>query len=121
MNIPLSAGNNGRINVKVVTNGFTKMLVISDSNQEDDWVAIEKQNVNKKTQFKFLNFEFFEQGKEEVAQRILELSIESIMISMIHRRRELMTFFISKIKADLEEVDSSYKIKFAVGYIQLDN
>lgn len=40
---------------------------------------------------------------------------------MIHRRKELMSFFISKIRADLEEIDESYKIKFAVGYIQLDN
>ena len=31
MNIPGLAGHLGRVNVKVVTNGFTKMLVISDS------------------------------------------------------------------------------------------
>lgn len=66
MNIKNSAGNIGRVNVEVVTNGFTKILVISDSNQEDDWVAIEKQNLSQGSKFKFLNFQFFEKGKEEV-------------------------------------------------------
>jgi hypothetical protein len=56
MNIKNSAGNIGRVNVEVVTNGFTKILVISDSNQEDDWVAIEKQNLSQGSKFKFLNF-----------------------------------------------------------------
>ena len=60
MNIPGSAGHLGRVNVKVVTNGFTKMLVISDSRQEDDWVEDEKNKKEEPNQFKFLNFEFFD-------------------------------------------------------------
>ena len=121
MNIPASAGHLGRVNVKVVTNGYTKMLVISDSRQEDDWIEDEKNKKEEANKFKFLNFEFFDQGDDHVKQRIMELSIESIMVSMIHRRRELMSFFISKIRADLEEISEMYKIKFAIGYIQLDN
>ena len=32
-----------------------------------------------------------------------------------------MSFFISKIRAEMEEISEMYKLKFAIGYIQLDN
>lgn len=71
LNIPNSATSLGKVNVKIVTNGFTKMLVISDSYQHDDWVAIEEQKNDKDVKFKFLNFEFFQKAKEEINHRVL--------------------------------------------------
>lgn len=68
LNIPNSATSLGKVNVKIVTNGFTKMLVISDSYQH---VAIEEQKNDKDVKFKFLNFEFFQKAKEEINHRVL--------------------------------------------------
>ena len=68
LNILNSATSLGKVNVKIVTNGFTKMLVISDSYQH---VAIEEQKNDKDVKFKFLNFEFFQKAKEEINHRVL--------------------------------------------------
>lgn len=40
---------------------------------------------------------------------------------MIHRKKELITFFLSKISADVEETEEKTAIKFALSYMQMDN
>lgn len=40
---------------------------------------------------------------------------------MVHRKKELITFFVSNISADLEETDERTTVKFDVRYIQMDN
>lgn len=51
----------------------------------------------------------------------MELRIQSLCFSMVHRRKELITFFVSHVSADVEETDERTTVKFDLRYIQMDN
>ena len=54
-------------------------------------------------------------------KKIGELRMQSICMSLIHRKRELMTIFTSGVLAEIEDNDDASKLKFSIGYIQIDN
>ena len=56
-----------------------------------------------------------------IAEKLMEIRIESVCFSMVHRKKELITFLASSISADLEETDERTTVKFDVRYIQMDN
>jgi hypothetical protein len=47
--------------------------------------------------------------------------MRNVCISLIHKKNELITIFISNIKAEIEETFKNTMIKFQVGYMQVDN
>ena len=47
--------------------------------------------------------------------------MKNICISLIHKKNELITIFISNIKAEIEEKFKNTMMKFQVGYMQVDN
>lgn len=47
--------------------------------------------------------------------------MHSICMSIIHRKRELMTIFTSGVSAEVEDNEDASKLKFSIGYIQIDN
>jgi hypothetical protein len=47
--------------------------------------------------------------------------MKNICISLIHKKNELITIFISNIKAEIEETFKNTMMKFQVGYMQVDN
>ena len=56
-----------------------------------------------------------------ITEKLMEIRIESVCFSMVHRKKELITFFASSISADLEETDERTTVKFDVRYVQMDN
>lgn len=42
-------------------------------------------------------------------------------MSFIHKKRELLTVFISKIQTVLQDSEDAMKVQFNVGYLQIDN
>jgi hypothetical protein len=47
--------------------------------------------------------------------------MKNVCISLIHKKNELITIFISNIKAEIEETFKNTMMKFQVGYMQVDN
>ncbi len=47
--------------------------------------------------------------------------MRNVCISLIHKKNELITIFISNIKAEIEETFKNTMMKFQVGYMQVDN
>jgi hypothetical protein len=47
--------------------------------------------------------------------------MRNVCVSLIHKKNELITIFISNIKAEIEETFKNTMIKFQVGYMQVDN
>jgi hypothetical protein len=47
--------------------------------------------------------------------------MRNVCISLIHKKNELITIFISNIKAEIEETFKNTMMKFQIGYMQVDN
>lgn len=60
-------------------------------------------------------------GEYEIKVKMLDLSINSITLSFIHRKSELMTVYMSKLNSHIVDTEDSKTIKFSIGYLQLDN
>ena len=52
---------------------------------------------------------------------MIEISVQSILVSLIHKRCELMTIFVSNLHAHVQETELLKTIKFTIGYLQMDN
>lgn len=51
----------------------------------------------------------------------VEVLLDQVCMSFIHKKRELLTVFISKIQAILEDTEQTVTTKFNIGYLQIDN
>lgn len=51
----------------------------------------------------------------------VDVLLDQVCLSFIHKKRELLTIFISKIQAILEDTEQTVTTKFNVGYLQIDN
>jgi len=56
-----------------------------------------------------------------ITEKLMELRIQSLCFSMVHRRKELITLFVSGVSADVEETDERTTVKFDLRYTQMDN
>ena len=70
--------------------------------------------------FSYLKYELFDDdggGGAGIAEKLMEIRVEAVCFSMVHRKKELITFFASGISADLEETDDGLErlIVVAVG------
>ena len=104
----------GDIVLKVHTDGFTKILTIAD-----------KEDVERKEQLKRKALAdemlFLLPTDSKMKMRILKLNLEKVCISVIHRKQELLAWFLSRVQAVVEESQDFRIIKFSVGYLQIDN
>ena len=57
----------------------------------------------------------------EAKMRMVDLSINKIVLSVIHRKCELLTVFVNKLNMHVTETEKQKQIKFSAGYLQIDN
>lgn len=87
----------GDIVVTVTTNGYTKILTIADK-EEVEKKQRERLKANLVSEQNFLL-----PIDSEIKQRILKLNIEQACLSLIHKKKELLALFFSKIQNVIEE------------------
>lgn len=97
----------------VETNGYTKFLKISDKLEEERPVrGLEAEHQLSK---------YLMPVDSEIKLRLFKIYIDQLCLSVMHRKKELMTCFIAKVQQVVEETKDALLVKFHVGYLQVDN
>ena len=99
-----------KVKIIVATNGFTKFLRISD---ELESYSMQDDPSNKS----MLSLDHKEEHEAEKTMKMVELNVSAITISFIHKRNELMTFFMSKLHMHMTATEELNNIKFSIGYL----
>jgi hypothetical protein len=64
---------------------------------------------------------FLSPKTSEIKLSRLNLSVNELCMSFIHKKRELATLFFSKVQVALLETEEELRVKFNIGYLQVDN
>jgi len=105
-----------KLKISVVTNGFTKFLEITDvADQTKE--QMQDMDASNNT-FNVINSA---DSQIEAKMKMVDLSIQNIVLSVIHKRSELMTIFVNKLNMHITETERLKQIKFSIGYLQIDN
>ena len=91
-----------------MTNGYTKFLKITDSDEENKIAKKKESAINYSTGLK---------DNLEIKMNMVELVINQITLSFIHQKCELFTIFISKMHTHITETEELKNIKFSIGYL----
>ena len=100
-----------KIQISIDTNGFTKFLKISDVLEEEHEQAETRAD----------KLESSVAPVQEIRIKMVDLQICELTLSLIHRKSELLTLFVSKLQAHVTDTQETQTVKFSVGYLQLDN
>lgn len=133
--LPLSATKTqailGRVTLTVTTDGTSKILTLVDRQKEEDESQIRAFDASGASGTKgdrpeaLLSTGLRAIGSVKQAQTMevkhVKLRLDSLCLSLIHRKRELATIYIAEIIAEITENPKNTAIKFSVGYLQIDN
>ena len=104
----------GNIKIRVETDGVTKILKVTEQRSENQ--------LQRRNAFRFLDYKLpGETPSDTILEKALDITLKSICLSLIHRRRELATIFVSKVVMNVVESPHESQIKFSVDYFQIDN
>jgi hypothetical protein len=103
-----------KVRVNIITNGFSKILKIQDYVDDEHEVVPHFQS--RHDLHKYLNPAF-----QALQMSTVSLSVNQMCMSFIHKKRELLTVFISKIQTILQDSEAQTQVKFNIGYLQIDN
>jgi hypothetical protein len=109
-----TSGIFAKVRITITTNGFSKILKIQDY-QEDQPEVVPELN-SRHDWHRYLN-----PALEGLHMSTVEVLLDEVCLSFIHKKRELLTIFISKIQANIEDTQETVTTKFNVGYLQIDN
>lgn len=105
-----------KLNVSVVTNGYTKFLKITDVDENKPKGRERSREGDSSTSL--MNYSLANNDHVlEVKMKIIDLSISQVIFSFIHKKCELMTIFISKLHTHITETEEVKNIKFSIGYL----
>lgn len=100
-----------KVRVSITTNGFSKILKIQDYIDDHDHEVVPHFE-SRHDLHKYLNPSF-----QALQMSTVSLSVNQMCMSFIHKKRELLTVFISKIKTILQDSEAQTKVKFNIGYL----
>ena len=107
-----------KVKVSIITNGFSKILKIQDYVDDEHEVVPHFQSPH--DLHKYLN-PAFQYRNQALQTSTVSLSVNQMCMSFIHKKRELLTVFISKIQTTLQDSEAQTQVKFDIGYLQIDN
>ena len=58
---------------------------------------------------------------DQLSVKLLDLRIKQMCLSLIHRKREVMTIFSANTMAKMKETPDLTNVTISVGYFQVDN
>ena len=109
-----TSGIFAKVRVTITTNGFSKILKIED--YQDYQVEVLPHFHSRHDLHRYLN-----PALQALRMSTVDVLLDQVCLSFIHKKRELLTIFISKIQAILEDTKQTMTTKFNVGYFQIDN
>jgi hypothetical protein len=109
-----TSGTFAKVRITITTNGFSKILKIQD--YLDDQHEVVPYFHSRHDLHKYLN-----PALQALRMSTVDVLLDQVCLSFIHKKRELLTVFISKIQAILEDTEQTVTTKFNVGYLQIDN
>lgn len=105
-----------KLKLSVVTNGFTKFLEINDVFEQNDPSPLGSDG-REKNASSTCNVINSSDNQIEARMRMVDLSVQNIVFSIIHKRSELMTIFVNKLNMHVTETEKLKQIKFSIGYL----
>lgn len=81
-----------KLKVEVITDGCSKILKITDAgdDQEEEEASTEQHQI-------------LPEAQPEIKIKILEMNVNSITLSFVHKACELMTIFMNRLHAHITE------------------
>ena len=109
-----TSGAFAKVRITITTNGFSKILKIQD--YLEDQPEVVPYFHSRHDLHRYLN-----PALQALRTSTVDVLLDQVSLSFIHKKRELLTVFISKIQAILEDTERTVTTKFNVGYLQIDN
>lgn len=109
----LSVKKLGVVKISVTTNGRSKILKLTD--------IVEGDAVIQKVEKPHSLTKYLSALTSGIRRSTLTLSMHEICFSFIHKKRELATAFFSRVHAAVVETEEELRVKFNIGYLQVDN
>lgn len=132
--LPLSASKTqailGRVNVSVTTDGTSKVLSLKDWEEEEEEQPQKEQETDASATKGDRPEALLSSGlraigsikqAQSMEEKHVQLRIDSICLSLIHRKRELATVYVAQILTEVTEGLRNTAVKFSIGYLQIDN
>lgn len=111
--------------MSVTTDGTSKILTIKDhedhAEQQEDAIEVVSTPAKGERTESHLSAGLRALSSSKEAQNMevkhVQLQIESICLSLIHRKRELATVFIANILTEVTETIQNTAVKFNIGFL----
>ena len=113
--------------MRITTDGHSRILIIEDFEDAKPTlsspVALNSNPV--RDRFKYFTFTLGD-SKSGEAERLMQIKkvdfrMQGVVCSLIHRKKEILTIFMSDVIVKAEETPEFLNVWFSVGFLQVDN